>query len=65
MNAIDWFEAEEWEGVPVTATSTNAELRAMVDPLTRAANEASGGMIYDVYYALDCRRSELQDAEDE
>lgn len=64
MEAIDWFEAEEWEGESVTSSSTNAELRAMVAPLTRQANEASGSMIYNVCYALDYRWGQLQDAED-
>gem|GEM_PF-2461677 len=32
IDAIDWFESLDWEGVAVTASSTNTELDAMVAP---------------------------------
>ncbi|UYQ72605.1 hypothetical protein OF122_02125 [Pelagibacterium flavum] len=65
IDAIDWFESIDWEGVAVTANSTNAELKAIVAPLTRQASDASECIVHDVYYALDYRRRQLQDAEDE
>lgn len=65
IDAIDWFESIDWEGVAVTSFSTDAELRAMVAPLTRQASDASECIIHDVYCALDYRRGQLQDAEDE
>lgn len=65
FDALDWLEAIEWQGVPVSASSTDAELSALVEPLSRRAQEDHGALVYDIYYALAYRRNELQEAEEE
>ncbi|SDG88061.1 hypothetical protein [Pelagibacterium luteolum] len=62
-DAHDWLAYIDFAGVPVTANSTDAELRALVDPLTQRALDEDDVMIEGVYDALFSRREDLLDAE--
>lgn len=58
--AYDWLEKIGWEGVPLSLTSSNEDLREMVDDIEQRALE-DGFFVYDVLYALKYKRGEMED----
>lgn len=66
LDAYDWLDQSGWEGVPMSLTTSNEELREMVDDIEQRALE-DGFFVYDVLYALKSKQGEMEDeaAEDD
>ncbi len=60
LDAYDWLEQSGWEAVPLSLTTSNEELRQMVDDIERRALE-DGFFVYDVLYALKSKQGEMED----
>lgn len=63
VDGYDWLESCGPEDLPVTASSTDEELKALADDLNQRAYDESDVLLDDIYYALADIRERLQDEE--
>lgn len=60
VDAQDWLEDRKWEGVNITAHTSDEELKKL-EPAVRKLGEDDGAHLYDIGYALNCRRDQLRE----